>query len=204
MAGTTRLTNTTRCQERVMSESHSTETWRPVVGYEGFYEVSDRGRIRGVDRLVGSKIPGTLKPWKGKILAPGVTETGRLRIRLMKYGKSKMEFVHRLVLLAFVGPCPEGMEACHDPDPDPSNCRLNNLRWDTHIANKVDQMRHGRGTSGERHGMAKLTTVQVEVIRREYRRTHYHRSNAKELAARYGVTVDMVGRILRGDNWRKT
>jgi hypothetical protein len=49
-----------------------------------------------------------------------------------------------LVLEAFVGPCPDGLEACHWDD-DPTNNRLSNLRWDTSIANKRDMARNGGG-----------------------------------------------------------
>jgi hypothetical protein len=68
-------------------------------------------------------------------------------------------------LEAFVGPCPVGMEACHDPDPDPANNTRSNLRWDTPKANATDRHRHGRTARGERQGNAKLADAEVECIR---------------------------------------
>lgn len=59
-------------------------------------------------------------------------------------------YVHQLVLEAFVGPRPEGMEACHWNDVCTDN-RLENLRWDTTSANRHDQVRNGR------HAYAKRT-----------------------------------------------
>jgi hypothetical protein len=52
------------------------------------------------------------------------------------------QFVHRLVLAAFVGPCPEGMEVRH-LDGNPANTRLANLRYGTHSENELDKVRHG-------------------------------------------------------------
>lgn len=57
--------------------------------------------------------------------------------------------VHRLVLLAFVGPCPEEMEACHN-DGNPKNNMLENLRWDTRVNNHADKHKHGTSLEGRR------------------------------------------------------
>lgn len=111
------------------------EAWRPTVGYEGYYEVSDRG---GVRRVGG----GLLKPYNDGGL--------RLRVTLSKRGSRRLFNVHDLVLAAFVGPCPEGLEGCHW-DGDATNNSLTNLRWDTRSANQYDKVRHGR------HPMAKRT-----------------------------------------------
>lgn len=122
------------------------ETWMPVVGFEEFYEVSDEGQVRSIprrDRLgrsQGGKIRSARKDGR----------TAHLRVDLFngerspsgKRGKAHHRLVHRLVLEAFVGPCPEGMEACHW-DGDPTNNRLENLRWDTRSENHRDAARHG-------------------------------------------------------------
>jgi hypothetical protein len=65
-------------------------------------------------------------------------------VNLQLAGEGHAERVHRLVLLAFVGPCPKGMEACHWDD-NPGNNHLSNLRWDTSLANKRDMARNGIG-----------------------------------------------------------
>lgn len=66
--------------------------------------------------------------------------------------------------MTFVGPCPPGMEACHFPDRDPTNNRLENLRWDTKKANAYDQYLHGTRAMGSRNGQAKLTEQDIEDI----------------------------------------
>lgn len=108
------------------------ERWLPVPGYEGFYEVSAHGLIRGMRRRGSSGQP--LRPSHGK--------HGHLRVCLHRNNSGKYFLVHQIVMLAFVGPCPAGMEVCHN-DGDPENNRLSNLRYDTHAGNMQDMIRHG-------------------------------------------------------------
>lgn len=113
-----------------MSEANrDLETWLPVVGFEGQYEVSDQGHV-------------TAKK-SGRILASRQTAKGYVIVTLNRsWGNSVQRRVHRLVLEAFVGPCPEGQEGCHGPG-GPSDNRLENIRWDTREENARDIVRHG-------------------------------------------------------------
>jgi len=123
----------------------ATEQWLPVVGYEGAYEVSDLGRVRSVDRrrLGGAMI-------RGRILKPRPLPNGRLRVSLARLGTATDAYVYRLVLGAFIGPCPVGMEALHWDD-DSSNNALVNLRWGTRTDNMRDMSRNERGNAGLTH-----------------------------------------------------
>lgn len=94
------------------------EEWRPVVGYEGFYEVSNWGRVRSQSRR------GT----KGVILKPIPEDKGYLRVKLYKNGEKSMRRVHILVMRAFVGECPDEFEIDHI-DWNPENNMLGNLRY---------------------------------------------------------------------------
>lgn len=116
------------------------EKWRPVVGYEGQYEVSDFGRVRGVDRIVKAKL-GSHRRQKSIILSAGINGNGYYTVRLTRNAIGKSYAVHRLALEAFVGSCPEGMEGCHNNGIATDN-RLENLRWDTAKANNLDQFKH--------------------------------------------------------------
>jgi HNH endonuclease len=80
-------------------------------------------------------------------------------------GKSKIFPVHRLVAGAFLGPCPDGMETCHN-DGDNWNNVLSNLRYDTHKNNMADCVSHGTHSRGERCGKSKLTIEDIREIRR--------------------------------------
>ena len=115
-----------------------TEQWLPVAGYEGFYEVSDAGRVRSVDRLDSR---GHRR--RGKVLAQAKgNRHGHLAVALCAQGEMRTRYVHQLVLGAFVGERPEGMEACHGND-NPADNRAENLRWDTRLANVRDSLRNG-------------------------------------------------------------
>lgn len=116
------------------------ETWKPIVGYEDYCEVSDRGRVRSMGGLV---VRRTGSPFfrAGRIRKLYTDEDGRSTVTLSHQGKHTY-MVHRLVLEAFIGPAPVGHECCHY-NGDPADNRLVNLRWDTSIANKGDMIRHG-------------------------------------------------------------
>jgi NUMOD4 motif/HNH endonuclease len=122
------------------------EEWRSVVGYEGFYEVSDQGRIRSVERVVqvtNHKEGQTQKRLRAKILNPTANNGGHLYVSLCKQGRQERWFVHHLVLTAFVGPCPPDKQGLHWTDV-PSDNRLPNLRWGTYSENAYDKVRNGR------------------------------------------------------------
>ena len=86
-------------------------------------------------------------------------------VTLRHNGKSKTFLVHRLVLIAFVGPCPEGMEACHYPDQNYLNNRLENLMWGTDKENQGHRLENGTDCRGTKHWNCKLTVDQVKIIR---------------------------------------
>lgn len=115
----------------------STERWLPIPGYEGLYEVSERGEVRSLDRIDAL---GRLRP--GQMRRPYRDHGGYLRVALAADGTKRALAVHHLVLLAFVGPRPTGTEGCHW-DGDPENNHLSNLRWDTHGSNMRDSVRNG-------------------------------------------------------------
>jgi len=123
------------------------ESWRPIPGYEGNYEVSDLGRVRSLDRVLtcGSQ----RRRFTGQILSQFPNGEGRPTASINRDGRPRRVLVHRLVLLAFVGEPPAGHVACHN-DGDCTNNRLSNLRWDTERENQLDIVRHGRHWSAQK------------------------------------------------------
>ncbi|UVK63865.1 HNH endonuclease [Gordonia phage LilyPad] len=124
----------------VMAANSGVEQWKPVVGFEGVYEVSDLGRVRSLPRKM-TRANGATLHYSGLLLNPTPNSWGYMKVGLRKDGKKYTRPVHRLVLEAFVGPCPEGMEACHGPYGMLDN-RVINLRWDTHSENMKDIKKH--------------------------------------------------------------
>lgn len=182
-----------------MSESILQEEWKPVVEFEGLYEVSNLGKVRSLDRIVKHKLVGS-RIYFGRILKPPLMERYPFVV-LSKRGKRHQKLVHRLVLEAFVGPCPPGMECCHDPDPNPKNNALANLRWDTRKANAADAVRQGRSSRGERRAAAKLTDDDVRSIRKEYcQQSRTHGSPA--LAKKYRVSQHTIWQVITGKGWK--
>jgi hypothetical protein len=167
------------------------ERWLPVLGFEGRYEVSDRGRVRSLDRVV---VAGNQRRrWKGRILVGGWSH-GYPQVIL---GAGTWRTVHRLVVEAFIGPIPDGMQVRH-LDGNPANNHLSNLAIGTQAENTQDRVAHGTMPRGERNPRAKLTADVVRSIRAQ-------RSNGRtirSLAAEYGVAVVTVSRIVRNVSWR--
>ncbi len=133
------------------------EIWKQVPGYGGFYEASNLGRIRSKDRIV-EKFCGLHKKvvkqfYKSRLLNPSKSDKyGHMSVHL-GYDKKRINvLVHKLVLLAFVGPAPEGTECCHNNGIASDN-RIENLRWDSHANNNADRKRHGNYATGKRHPM---------------------------------------------------
>lgn len=101
------------------------EIWKPVVGYEGLYEVSNFGRVRSVDHYV-HHYRGGLKVVRGRILKPSFSGTGYLQVRLG--AKSNNHLVHRLVAEAFI-PNPDNLPQVNHKDEDKTNNCVENLEW---------------------------------------------------------------------------
>lgn len=123
------------------------ESWVPVRGYEGAYEVSSHGRVRSLDRIVENN--GGKASIKGMPLKANPDVVGYPSVALWRDGKSKTVRVHRLVASAFVAGEHDDLEVCHG-DGDRTNNHFENLRWDTRAANMQDMLEHGRNAFANR------------------------------------------------------
>jgi len=169
------------------------EIWRDIPGWEGLYQVSDMGRVRSFDRHVPAT-GGSQALRRGRILIP-VPKQGRyLAVTLAAGRRRKQHLLHDLVLLAFIGPRPAGLQGCHADD-DKANNALDNLRYDTPHGNAQDQIRNGRSAKGERHPLAKLTERDVRAIRES------GESNLT-LGFQYGVHPGHIHGIRARRTWR--
>jgi len=172
------------------------ETWRPVPGAEGYYSVSDLGRVRSeplAARALGKQ--------RGKVLKTSADSKGYLWFRIMIPGlPPRSTKVHRAVAAAFLGPPQAGMQVNHKNGNKQDN-RLENLEYVTCAENIRHCWQNGlHGTAhcrGEANQRAKLTADDVRVIRRLYPEVSLGR-----LAALYGVTKTNVWSIVRKKTWQ--
>ena len=110
------------------------EIWKDVPGYSGQYAVSNKGRVKSLTRTVPSK-HGCRRPIKERILKPQTTSKGYKWVLLCRDGKNHIHAqIHRCVALAFI-PNPENKPNIDQIDGNPSNNRIENLRWCTQKEN---------------------------------------------------------------------
>lgn len=170
----------------------TTECWKPIAGYDGFYEISDHGAVRSLDRKTSDG-----RQVKGRVLSQSTGKYGHKSVCLYLDGLEERRCVQPMVLTAFRGPRPEGMEAAHDNGEAGDN-RVDNLRWDAPIGNNADKYRHGTAPLGEKNHKAKLDTNKVSGIfqdRRDGMLVH-------EIADKRGVCKQHVSDILNGKRWQ--
>ena len=171
-----------------------TERWLPVPGYEGLYEVSDLGRVRSLDRDVATR--NSVRHYRGRILRQMIDNHGYPEVGLSLVGDVKTWHAHSLVLTAFAGRCPPGMECRHGPG-GKQDASLSNLCWGTRTENIADRLRDGQDNYGEHSGQAKLTWEKVRDIRRRVANGEYQ----SDLAAEYRVCKQTVCLVVHNRTW---
>lgn len=165
------------------------EKWREITwhGLAGWYAVSDFGRVMTLH-----------KRHRGLMMRPFVTKRGYRKLSLCAPGKQKKcVYVHRLVLEAFVGKCPAGMECAHR-DSNPANNRLSNLMWTLPKINHSHKIARGTSGKGEKNSMAILTPKNVREIRRR-RKTG---ESVTSLANAFGVSLASISNISYRKSWK--
>ena len=173
------------------------ERWLPVVGFEGYYEVSNRGRVRSMHRIVKHSRDKGERRYKGRMMA--LTKNhGYRRVALSKDGQVRTFFVHRLVAAAFIGPRPEDKHVLHGIAGQLNNS-VENLRYGTPKENAADRKRDGTepDRKGERSHTSKLTEEKVLKIRELCSAGITHR----EIAAQFSIHTQYVSLIKRRVTW---
>ena len=175
-----------------MPETNSTirtENWKPVVGFENVFSISDMGKVMRIGRGRSTKI--------GRIIK-GSNHLGYARIELCGNKKSRVRaFIHTLVMEAFVGKCQDGYQVNHINANKMDNRWPENLEYLTQEGN----MKHAWGlgimnpTHGEKHHSSKLTEDEVREI---LRATGKHRL----IAAKFGVRRATISYIKIRKTWK--
>jgi len=175
-----------------MPEFDSTVSYRDVPGWPG-YAVGSDGSVWSCH--VPYKPYTDPARWQER--KPVRWSNGYRVVRLRDRGRTQLLSVHRLVLLAFPGPCPDGWQARH-LDGDRGNNRLENLAWGTPEENYTDRARHGKEARGERIGTSRLTEATVREIRRLYAAG----ATKRGLGRLFGVNGRMIDFIVRRVFWK--
>jgi NUMOD4 motif len=174
------------------------EEWLPVANYEGYYEVSNLGRVRSLDREVKSR-GGALKPVRGKVLQPSIKSNGYASYSLGKEGARKYISGHRLVALHFLKN-PLGLPEVNHKDFDRVNNVSTNLEWATAEHNKKHSYDAGHQHAITNPKKAKLlSTKEVDMI--------YALRNKKltylEIANTMGCSASLARQICAGVSRKK-
>jgi len=141
------------------------EIWKDIKGYEGYYQVSNLGRVKSLDRLVFTNGYKSKYIKLGKILSNGINGDGYEHVVLYKYGKKLTTKVHRLVAIAFIPNNSNKPEVNHI-DSNRKNNKLNNLEWVTKSENirhgyyfgnitKIGKLNYMKGRIGKKHHSSK-------------------------------------------------
>lgn len=163
------------------------EEWRLLPGFNGWYEVSNWGRVR-------SNAPwGSAPPKEPRYLTLKIHRDGYLQVSLRSDGRAKLVQVHRLVALAWHGKPRSGEEVRH-LDGSRTNNKASNLCWGTPKENAADRRLHGTDRLGERHGKSKLSPGQVKEILGST-------DSDTALASRFGVSRGNIWSIRKKKSW---
>jgi HNH endonuclease len=172
--------------------------YRDIPGFDGWYQAGSDGSIWSC-RKVNAQ-PGRGE-WHKLMQFEHKKRRGSNHLRVnvrIERGKGKLvhRWVHRLVLEAFVGACPPGMEACHN-DGDPTNNRIDNLRWDTPSAHYHDRYLHGTSMIGPKNPRVKLNWDRVSEIRAMLAAGYSQQS----IADHFGLGQTTISRIHLNQRW---
>lgn len=173
------------------------EIWKDVIGFEGYYQVSNLGKVRSLDRIVEHTYSKKLT-LKGVEMKPQINFGGYCQVRLCKDNNTRGYVIHRLVAQAFI-PNPDNKPQVNHINGIKTDNRVENLEWVTHRENAIHAFKNNlvKTARGEDQGKAKLTE-EVVIELRKMRSSGYQ---YKELAKMTGLTHRTVRAACIGFTW---
>jgi hypothetical protein len=178
------------------------EEWRPVSGYEGFYEASSAGRIKSVARTITVRTSYGDYPLQipGRLLRQFVKNSGYPTVSLCRLSVNKTFTVHRLVAIAFI-PNPNALPEVNHKDGIKTHNHVGNLEWAStsfNIRHAIQNgLNHPGGPAGKRNGRAQISEITVIQMRR----MHSDGSRICDIAKACGVSWSCAAHVLKGRVW---
>lgn len=174
------------------------EIWKPIKGFEGYYEISNMGRVKSLERMVPYRILGLYRKQEGQILSAASDGYGYLFVILNKNRTKKTGKIAILVAEAFVSGKKEGLQVNHKNGVKTDN-RSENLEWVTPRENTLHAIEVlGKRRDKENHWKHKITIAQVEEMRELYKTGLFSQT---ELAKRYGIHRGQLSKICNHKSW---
>jgi hypothetical protein len=177
------------------------EIWKDIIGFEGYYQVSNFGNVKSVDREI-NYITGKKYFYKSKPIKYLTDKDGYYRVDLNKGNKSKRFFIHRLVGIHFIENS-NNLPQINHKDGIKINNYDYNLEWCSNLQNIEHSWKTGlRGSNikrGEQTKSAKLKEVDVINIRNLYRNKEL---NQRELKEKYNVALGTISEIINYKKWK--
>lgn len=186
------------------------EIWKNIPDYEGYYQISNLGKVRSLTRVVKNKnkwdkINGTMIIL-GKLKEIQKRPNKRTFISLYKNGSQKLFSIYRLIAIAFL-PNPNNKPCINHKDGNPENNNINNLEWCTYSENTIHAYKNklfpNDQNVGEKNGRAILRNIDVINIRlilNEMNGINEHKYN--DLAKIYKVSRTTIYRIDKRTHWK--
>lgn len=158
------------------------ERWKPISGFENFYEISNIGAVKSL--------------YYNRLLKPMIDRYGYLYVNLSKNGSYKSKKIHRLVISSFSG---ESIKQVNHKDGNKLNNQLNNLEYCTCRENVQHAIQNGLiNNKGKHHHFAKIKEEDVIEIRDKYK----NGVSVAKLTKMYPISNSSIQDIVKNRHWK--
>jgi hypothetical protein len=175
-----------------------TEIWKDIPEFQGFYQISNLGRVRSCDRYVAKHKNGALSLLKGSLKKIVYEKNHYPFVDLYKNNKRSKQYMHRLMAIAFL-PNPKNLKEINHIDGNKQNFSPSNLEWCSHIDNCLHAINTKlHDCQGEQHHNATLLNETVIKIRE----LHQSGITQTEISKKFSINLRLVSKIVNRERWK--